>query len=118
MRPVESCSQPCSFWLGPWHQSTRSSAVGVKSSELAPLIGGPRPRLKTSPPSPLGIPLPRPRGRFVAQSASLYVPGLSRPILHDVNFVLEPGEALGIVGPSGAGKSTLARLIVGIQAPS
>jgi len=74
--------------------------------------------LKTYPPSPLGITLPRPRGRFVAQSASLYVPGLSRPILHDVNFVLEPGEALGIVGPSGAGKSTLARLIVGIQAPS
>jgi len=74
--------------------------------------------LKTYPPSTLGITLPRPQGRFAAQSASLYVPGLSRPILHEVNFVLEPGEALGIVGPSGAGKSTLARLIVGIHAPS
>jgi len=70
------------------------------------------------PPAPTSITLPRPKGRLAAQSASFYLPGSSRPILHDINFVLEPGEALGIIGPSGAGKSTLARLILGIQAPS
>jgi ATP-binding cassette subfamily B protein len=34
-----------------------------------------------------------------------------RPILHDVNFTIEPGKKLAVVGPSGAGKSTLARLL-------
>jgi ATP-binding cassette subfamily B protein len=34
-----------------------------------------------------------------------------RPILHDINFTIEPGEKLAVVGASGAGKSTLARLL-------
>ncbi|WP_455219741.1 ABCB family ABC transporter ATP-binding protein/permease [Kaarinaea lacus] len=34
-----------------------------------------------------------------------------RPILHDVNFTISPGEKLAVVGASGAGKSTLARLL-------
>ena len=34
-----------------------------------------------------------------------------RPILHDINFTIKPGEKLAVVGASGAGKSTLARLL-------
>jgi ATP-binding cassette, subfamily B, heavy metal transporter len=34
-----------------------------------------------------------------------------RPILHDVDFEIPPGQKLAVVGPSGAGKSTLARLL-------
>ncbi len=34
-----------------------------------------------------------------------------RPILHEVNFTINPGEKLAIVGASGSGKSTLARLL-------
>ena len=34
-----------------------------------------------------------------------------RPILHDVDFVIPPGQKIAVVGPSGAGKSTLARLL-------
>ena len=34
-----------------------------------------------------------------------------RPILHDINFCVAPGQKVAIVGPSGSGKSTLARLL-------
>lgn len=37
------------------------------------------------------------------------------PILHDVNFVIKPGEITGLIGPSGSGKTTLMRSIIGAQ---
>ena len=38
-----------------------------------------------------------------------YDPG--RPVLHDVDFVAEPGQTVALVGPTGAGKTTIASLI-------
>lgn len=38
--------------------------------------------------------------------------------LSDVNFVLEPGEVLGVVGQRGSGKSTLLQLLSGVFPPS
>ena len=38
----------------------------------------------------------------------------ARPVLHDLDLVLEPGEARGISGRSGAGKSTLLQAISGL----
>ena len=38
-----------------------------------------------------------------------YNPG--RPVLHDVDFVVEPGQTVALVGPTGAGKTTIASLI-------
>ena len=34
-----------------------------------------------------------------------------RPILHQIDFTIAPGQKVAVVGPSGAGKSTLARLL-------
>jgi ATP-binding cassette, subfamily B, multidrug efflux pump len=38
-----------------------------------------------------------------------YDPG--HPVLHDVNFQVEPGMTVALVGPTGAGKTTIASLI-------
>src|SRR5260370_25460961 len=37
--------------------------------------------------------------------------------VHDVGFVLEEGELLGIMGPNGSGKTTLFNLIAGALTP-
>lgn len=41
----------------------------------------------------------------------------AKPLLHDINLEIFPGEVVGIVGESGCGKSTLARLIAGLARP-
>ncbi|MDR3338282.1 MAG: ABC transporter ATP-binding protein [Treponema sp.] len=39
----------------------------------------------------------------------------SREILHNINFVLERGELLGLLGANGSGKSTLFRCVLGLD---
>lgn len=44
-----------------------------------------------------------------------YVPG--RPILHDVNLIVDPGERVALTAPSGRGKTTLCRVLSGYLRP-
>lgn len=39
-------------------------------------------------------------------------------VLQDVNLILQPGEAVGVVGPNGAGKTTLMGVLAGAHPPS
>lgn len=40
-----------------------------------------------------------------------------KPVLRNVSFNIEDGEALVIMGPSGSGKSTILRLLLGLENP-
>lgn len=75
-------------------------------TNLAALLSAtPEPARKTE--------LPTPEGRMEALSLTVVAPGQSQATLRMVNFVLEPGQAMGVIGPSGAGKTTLARALTG-----
>ena len=74
--------------------------------------------LEAAPERVAGTALPRPEGLLSVEGATLVPPGGREPILRNVSFQLQPGEALGVIGPSASGKTSLARLLVGAWGPS
>ncbi|MGE9693222.1 ABC transporter ATP-binding protein [Streptomyces sp. NRRL F-5630] len=58
-------------------------------------------------------PVTGPPGVVVSGVSHAYVPG--RPVLHDVDLEVRPGERVALVGASGAGKTTLAKLVAGLH---
>lgn len=65
-----------------------------------------------------GMKLPRPAARLTVYKLSVVPPGDHEPVLRNIGFVVDPGDAVGIIGSSGAGKSSLARTIVGNWQPT
>ncbi len=45
-----------------------------------------------------------------------YEPG--KPVLHDINFIAEPGQTVALVGHTGSGKSTITNLIAKFYLPT
>ena len=90
--------------LGVWRSWTSTKSAYGRLSDL--LIANPK-RIT-------GMALPKPIGMVSVEYVSAMPPGSLKPIIHNLNFAVSPGDVLGIVGPSGAGKSTLARILVGI----
>ena len=62
--------------------------------------------------------LPPPTGRVTVVGLSGAPAGATKPVVSDINFTLEPGQALAIVGPSASGKSSLSKLLVGAWRPA
>ncbi|MDR1889061.1 MAG: lipid A export permease/ATP-binding protein MsbA [Zoogloeaceae bacterium] len=50
-------------------------------------------------------------GRLEIRHLRFAYPGSEKAVLHDINFVIEPGRMVALVGRSGSGKSTLANLV-------
>ena len=56
-------------------------------------------------------------GHVALNTVTFRYPGMSSPVLHDIDLAVRPGEFLAIVGPSGCGKSTMVRLLLGFERP-
>lgn len=93
--------------IGQWAVLTRAREGRANLARL----------LTLQPPEQPRTALPRPRALLEAEGVSVLLPGSANPVLRNVSFRLEPGQALGIIGPSGAGKSTLGRVLVGAITP-
>ncbi|GIT92563.1 protease/lipase ABC transporter permease/ATP-binding protein [Jannaschia pagri] len=74
--------------------------------------------LETVPPTPERTPLPRPQARLTAENVTIVPPGAQQASLRGVSFMLQPGQAMGVIGPSGAGKTSLAKAICGVWMPA
>lgn len=73
-------------------------------------------------PASVALRLPDPKGFVRLDNVYKYrdaspVTSEHPPILQQISFHLEPGDALGVIGPSASGKSTLARLLIGSWRP-
>lgn len=62
--------------------------------------------------------LPKPKALLDVQGLAVVPPGSNTPLLRNVNFKVQPGQAIGVIGPSGSGKSTLARALTGVWRPA
>ncbi|MEW5814674.1 MAG: ABC transporter ATP-binding protein, partial [Spirochaetota bacterium] len=80
----------------------RSLASAQRVFELLDIV----PEIKDAKAS---FPINSVKGKVVFQDVAFSY--REKPVLHSLNFSVEPGETVAVVGPSGAGKSTLLNLI-------
>lgn len=62
--------------------------------------------------------LPEVEGKLHVNKVAAVPPGAKKPVLINIDFAVQPGEAVAIVGPIAAGKTSLVRMLVGIWKPA
>ena len=68
---------------------------------------------------PNALPTPRPiRQGFEFQNVSFAYPGMTRLVLSNVSFRLEPTERIALVGENGQGKTTIVKLLTRLYDPT
>ncbi len=55
---------------------------------------------------------------IIFQNVSFTYPGQDKPVFHDLNLHIKPGQHVAIVGENGAGKSTLIKLLLRFYRPT
>ncbi len=72
------------------------------------------PRIR--PPGP-ARPVPPAPWTLELRDVAFRYPGTDRPVLHEINLVLRPGETVALVGHNGAGKTSLVKLLMRLYEP-
>ncbi len=62
--------------------------------------------------------LPPALGHLVVHKATAVPPEQKKPVVANIEFAVNPGEAVAIVGPSASGKTSLVRMLIGIWTPA
>jgi ATP-binding cassette subfamily B protein len=89
-----------------WGELSQAAGAAERLTELL----AEEPGIK-APADPKPLPVPA-RGEIAFDGVSFTYPASpSRSALHELGFVIRPGETVAIVGPSGAGKSTVFALL-------
>ncbi|MEH6647113.1 type I secretion system permease/ATPase [Sulfitobacter sp.] len=99
---------PVEMALNQWPLVQRGATGWNNLTELLGAVSAEGPRTE----------LPKPQARLVAKNLTVVPPGEKQASLKSVSFIVEPGQAVGVIGPSGAGKSTLARTLTGVWRPA
>jgi ATP-binding cassette subfamily C protein LapB len=64
------------------------------------------------------ITLPHIEGKVEFREVVFSYPGQSIPALNKLNFIINPGEKVGIIGAVGSGKTTVERLLINLYEPN
>ncbi len=99
---------PIEQGLGQWAMVQRAIKGWNSLGELLTKVPVEQPRTE----------LPKPKAMLEVKGLAVVAPGETRPQLRNVNFRVQPGQAIGVIGPSGSGKSTLARALTGAWRPA
>lgn len=92
--------------LAPALETTRLTLRRIKTVLDGPLVtAGDQTRVASGAP------------RVEFENVTFAYAGDAKPVLHNLNLVLEPGTTTAVIGPSGSGKSTILGLIAGLYQP-